>query len=106
MGSNKKILLTAYFRLMGSRQSLFFHVSQTFLVYLLSDLVLLQIPLCIPHLVNYCSLLGSRPPPPFHGVTVDTWHLETMCSSPTKCCTTIGQQCLHWKNQLVYSGLV
>lgn len=71
---------------MGSRQS------HTFLVYLLSDLVLLQNPLCIPHPVNYCSLLSSRPPPPSHGVTVDTWHLETACSSPTKCCTSAGQQ--------------
>lgn len=81
----KNQFFTAYFRVMGSRQS------HTFLVYLLSDL-LLQIPLRIPHLVNYCSLLSSRPPPPFHSVTVDTWHLETTCSSPTKCCTNIGQK--------------
>lgn len=70
---------------MASRQSLFFHVSLSFSVSVPSDLVLLQIPLCIPHLVNHCSLLSSSPPPPFHRVTVDTWHLETSCSSPTTC---------------------
>lgn len=88
-----------------SRQSLFFHVSHTFWVYLLSDLVLLQIPLCIPHLVNYCSLLSSNPPPPFHSVTVDTWHLETTCASPTKCWQS-GDHQWRWKNRLAYSGLL
>lgn len=75
-----------------SNQKFYSRQSHTFLVYLLSDL-LLQIPLRIPHPANYCSLLSSRPPPPFHGVTVDTWHLETTCSSPTKCYTNAGQKC-------------
>lgn len=79
-------LVTVYPLSSGGRQSLLFHVSLTFLVYLPSDLVLLHIPLRIPHLVNYCSRLISGPPPPSHGVTVDTWHLEmTTRSSSVKC---------------------
>lgn len=84
VGSNPIIKINPSHELCHVSQTVVMDSQQphTFLVDLLSDLILLQIPLCIPHPVNYCSLLSSRPPPPFHGVTVDTWHLETTCSSP------------------------
>lgn len=75
----KSVLHSLFWNHEQSTVSLFFHSVSHFLSILLSDLVLLQIPLRIPHPVNYCSLLSSRPPPPFHSVTVDTWHLETTC---------------------------